>query len=149
MNVFDQFMVDMAEGVHNLETDTIRVALVDSTITPTAATSDPRWGAGGGTNLATNEVTAGGNYTAGGIDISSGATMTLTGGAAVFDSTVNPQWLQDAGNPTDARWAIVYNDTAAGNNAIGWVDLGSVFDMSGGDLTITWNASGLFDIDQA
>lgn len=142
--LFDQFIVDMAEKVHNLETDTLKVGLVNSTTTPATTTADPRWGAGGTTNFAANEVApATGNYTAGGASITTGASATLTGGQLVFDSTDNPSWVQHASNPTNARWGILYNDTATGKNCIGSVDLGSVFNMTTGDLTITWNASGI------
>ena len=144
---FDQFLVDVMEEIHNLETDTIKVALVDNVITPVATTADPRWGAGGTTDLSANEVAAGGNYAAGGATPAA-PEVTLTGGLAQFDAG-DVSWAQDASNPTDAEWAIVYNDTAAGKNAIGFVDIGGTFDMTTGDLSITWNANGIGRLDQA
>ena len=68
VHIFDQFLHDiMTDGVHNLDSDNIYCALIDSVTTPAETTSDPRWGTGGGTNLSTNEVTeTAGNYTAGG-----------------------------------------------------------------------------------
>jgi hypothetical protein len=54
-----------------------------------------------------------------------------------------------ASNPTDARWGILYNDTAAGKNCVGYVDYGSVSDLTAGDFSITWNASGISSMDQA
>jgi len=145
---FDQFLVDVMEGVHNMETNTIKVGLVDNTTPPTATTADPRWGAGGTTNYKALEVTPGGNYAADGFDITAGASVTLAAGSSNFDSTNNPTWAQNAGNPVDAQWGIIFNDTAAGKNAFGFVDLGGLFNMTTGDLTITWNASGIADLDQ-
>ena len=56
----------------------------------------------------------------------------------------SPSWAQNAANPTDAYYGIVYNNTNAGKEAIGFVDLGGVFDMTTGDLAVNWNASGFF-----
>jgi hypothetical protein len=144
---FDQFLVDVQEGVHNLETDVIKVGLVTDVVTPSTTTSDPRWGAGGSTNLATNQVTPGGNYADGGPTIANN-TVTLTGGAGVFDGD-DIAITADGSNPTDARWDIIYNDTAAGKNAIGFVDNGADIDLSLGDFSITWSGSGISSLDQA
>ena len=133
---FDQFLVDVAEGVHDLETDDIRVALVTNTTPPTEATLDPHFGGTGTTNFATNEVTAGGNYTAGGA-IPAAPSVTLNGTLADIDWG-DVSWASDPGNPTDAAWAIIYNFTPASKKCIGYVDLGGVFDMTTGDLSITW-----------
>ncbi len=144
---FDQWLVDVQEGVHNMETDVIKVGFTDGTTTPAATTSDPRWGAGGTTNFSSEEVTPGGNYSAGGPTIANNS-VTLTGGAGVFDGD-DISVLQNASNPTNARWGIIYNDTAAGKNALGFVDYGASIDMSAGDFSIAWNASGIESMNQA
>lgn len=148
MVFFDQFLVDVMEAVHNLETDTIKMGLITGATVPTAATVDPRWGAGGTTNFSSTESTPGGNYTTGGPTLANPA-VTLTGGLAMFDADDPGVISQDASNPTDAEYGIIYNDTAAGKNAIGFVDLGGTFDMTTGDLTIAWNANGLGRLNQA
>lgn len=145
--IFDQFLKDLSDKLHDLDTDTFKLALVNSTTTPATTTADPRWGSGGTTNFDTNEVTAGGNYTAEGVTLTS-VTNTLTGGKAVWDAA-DVSFAQNASNPTNARWAIVYNNSDAGKRCVLAVDLGSVFDMTTGDLSITWNASGIFDVNQA
>ena len=144
--IFDQFLVDLGEKLHDLSSDTFKLALITSAVTPATTTSDPRLGAGGGTNLDTNEVTAGGNYTAEGITLT-GVTSTLSGGKGVFDAA-DVTISQHASNPTNARWAIIYNNTDAGKRALLAVDLGSTFDMTTGDLVFTWNAGGIFDSNQ-
>ena len=144
---FDQFLVDSMEKVHNLESDTIKLALVDDTTTPATTTAVPCWGSGGTTNFSSNEVTAGGNYSAGGAACAN-PTVALSGGAATFDTDDPATWSQHASNPTDARWGILYNDTATNKNAIGYVDLGSAFNMTTGDLTVAWGAP-LATFDQA
>lgn len=144
--VFDQFMVDVQEKIHDLENDSVKVALITSAVTPAVTDADPRWGAGGTTNFSTSQVTPGGNYTTGG---SAAATpsVTLTGGAAVFDAG-DISIAQHASNPTNARWGIMYNDTAAGKNCIGYVDLGTTINLSAGAFSITWNASGITSMNQ-
>lgn len=147
---FNQFKLDMGEKLHDLSSDTIKFALIKGTansgLDPTAATADPRWGAGGTTNLSTHEVTAGGNYSAGGLTAT--CTWTESGGSVQFDmSAAAPQlqWLQNASNPTNARWIIAYNDTDAGKRAIGYIDLGSVKDLTAGDLEFSVDVTnGLF-----
>ena len=121
-------------------TDSVKVALVTTTTTPAATTATPSLGD-------FTQVTAGGNYTAGGDVLDTWANMwndPTAGGTATFDDTgASVTWAQNASNPSDARWAIIYNDTQAGDPAIAFVDLGAVIDMTAGDLTITWNASGI------
>lgn len=144
---FDQFLVDVQEGLHDLENDTIKLGLVTSVVTPSATTSDPRWGAGGGTNLATNQVTPGGNYSSGGSTIANNSVV-LSSGAAVFDGD-DISIAQNASNPTNARWAPIYNDTDTGKRAIGYVDLGAAIDLSAGAFAIAWNAGGISSMNQA
>lgn len=145
---FDQFLVDVQEKLHDLENDSIKWGLITSAATPATTTADPRWGAGGTTNFLTNEVTPGGNYTTGG-QANANPSVTLSAGAAVFDADDAATISQNGSNPTNARWAILYNDTATGKNCIGYVDLGADIDLSAGDFSITWNASGISSMDQA
>lgn len=117
-------------------TDDIKCAILDNTTAPTAATATPALGD-------FTEVGAAGSYTAGGTSLGTWATLwSETGGTGTMDSATNPTWAQNASNDTDATWALLYNDTQAGDPAIAYVELGTV-DMSAGSLTITWNASGI------
>lgn len=139
----NEFREDVGTGIHDLNTDAVKLGLITSATTPTAATADPRWGAGGTTDWSTNEVTPGGNYTTGGPDITN--TYSETSGTATFDAA-DVSILENASNPTDARWGILYNDTSVGKEVIAFLDLGAVVDLSAGDFTITWNASGIFQL---
>ena len=144
---FDQYLVDVQEGLHDQENDVLKVGFTDATTTPLATTADPRWGAGGTTNFASEEVTPGGNYSAGGPTLANNS-VTLSGGQAVFDGD-DISVLQNVSNPTNARWGIIYNDTDAGKRALGFVDFGASTDLSAGDFTIAWNASGITNLNQA
>jgi len=135
--VFNQFKKDMGEKIHDLSSDTFHVSLIKSAanggIDPTAATSDPRWGAGGSTNLLSSEVTPGGNYSTGGDPLA--VTWVEAAGTVTWDSD-NTSFTQNGSNPTNARWGIHFNNTASGKQAVGYIDLGSDFDMTTGALEI-------------
>lgn len=138
--VFDEAKAFMIDGGWEAA-DTIKLALLTAAVTPTAGDTTPALGD-------YTQVTAGGNYTAGGETLDTlGNMVTEAGGTMTFDDTgATVQWLQNAGNPTNARWGLVYNDTDASDLAICYLDLGAAVDMTAGDLTITWNASGIFTI---
>jgi len=118
-------------------TDDLKVAVLDNTTAPTAATATPA--------LADfTEVGTAGSYTAGGVSIGTWtSTWSESGGTATFDSATNPSWTQNASNDTDAHWGLIYNDTQAGDPAIAFVELGGPVDMSAGSLTITWSGTGI------
>lgn len=140
---FNQFYTDEKNKVHNQDADTFKAAFVTSALTLTAALADPRWGAGGSNDLSANEVSAvSPNYATGGIDISSA--ITISGSTITFDGTVNPSWTQDAVDGfTDARYFVVYNDTAAGKNAVGFGDLATNQSLAANDLVITFDSLGI------
>lgn len=127
-----------------LETDTLKLGLITSSITPTAATADPCWGAGGTTNLSSYEVTPGGNYSAGGPTVANN-TFTESGGAVTLDAD-NTSVAQASGNPTNARWGVLYSDTATNKDALAFIDLGGVTDLSAGGFSVTWNDSGIMSL---
>lgn len=131
LTLFEEYSATIS-NLHDLDTDTIMCALITVAVVPTAADLTPAL-------LDYTECTVGGNYAAGGIDIA--ASFVEAAGTATFDGATNPQWLQNAGNPTNARYGIVHDTTAVG--AICFIDLGSVIDMTTGDLTVTWHGSGI------
>lgn len=136
---FEEFSLDLGSGVHNLASDTLKLALVDDTITPTAADATPRWA-----DYSANEV-SGTNYTAGGYELT-GVGYTEAGGVSTLDDTGNVTWSQHASGFTDAYWAILYNDDAAADQAIGFIDMGGPVSLQDGDVTVTWNASGIVTV---
>jgi len=142
VTLVQDFLDDLGGKLHDLDADTIKLGLITTLTTPTTGTANPTWGAAG-TNWSTNQVTPGGNYATGGPDIS--ATWSQTSGLGTFDAT-DVSILQNASNPTNARWGIIYNDTATNKDVIGFIDLGADTDLSAGDFTITWNGSGIFTI---
>lgn len=141
ITLFNSFKTEIGAGTHLMGSHSFKVGLITTSTTPASTTAVPRWGTGGTTNLSTNQVAAGGNYSAGGAAIGS-TTWTEVGGYAVFNGTL-PDWAQNASNPTNARWGIIYNDTAANKPCVGFIDLGGVINMTAGALNLTENASGI------
>ena len=144
---FDQALLDLGEKIHDLSSDTFKLGLVTDAVTPAANTSDPRWGAGGGTNLSSSAVATGTAWT-GPVTLAS-VTWTIVAGTPTFDAADPAQIAQDAGGFTNARWGVIYNDTAAGKQALCFIDLGSNRSIVSSPLTITFNASGILTLNQA
>jgi len=140
--VFEEAMAKMLDG-NWASTDHFYAAVCDNTATPAADTATPVLGD-------FTEVGAGGTYVTGGTDLGVWSDLVSeAAGVVTIDSATNPTWAQDASNDTDAYWVIVYNYTDAAHDAFGFLDLGGPVDMTAGDLTATWNASGLSTITKA
>jgi len=140
VTVFNTAKEWLMDGTFDLDGDTIKLAICDNTVAPTATTATPALGD-------FTEVGVAGTYVAG------GATCTCTwvesAGTVTFDSSTNPTWAQDASNDTDAYWGILYADNVTvpvADAAIAYVELGGPVDMSAGSLTVTFNASGVFTL---
>lgn len=137
---FEEFSLDLANGVHNLGSDTFKVGLVDETApVPVAGSALPRWG-----DFSGNEV-SGTGYVAGGATLS-GTSTSEAAGVTTFDDTGNVSWSQNGAGPTNIYWAVLYNDTAAADQAVGFLDMGGPVSLVDGDVSITWNASGILTV---
>jgi hypothetical protein len=143
---FDQGLLDLGLKLHNLRTDTIRLGIVTGAVEPVAALPDPRWGAGGATNLLASAVVVGGSYS--GPIALTGVTWTLTAGVPTFMATSITIGQHENGF-TNARWGIFYNDTDSGKRAFAALDLGSERSIVSGPLALNWNVGGILTIDQA
>jgi hypothetical protein len=110
---FNCFVENLAEKTHNLQSDTIKVALTNTT----PAASDLTWN-----TTAHPAPAAASGYTAGGnaITVNSSA---QTGGTYKL-ILANTTFTASGGQIGPFRYAVVYNSTAA-NAAIGWYDYGS------------------------
>lgn len=120
------FKQELLEGVHDFTAHTFRIALYTSSATLGASTT---------AYTATNEV-SGTGYTAGG-NVLDSATVTLSGTTAFVD-------FADETWPTatiTARYALIYNDTAAGNPAVAVLDFGGDKTSTGADFTVQFPAA--------
>lgn len=123
-------------------TNTIKGGITTNATVPGLSTADPRWGAGGTTNFATNEVTPGGAYSAGGITLTS-PTVTNSTVYTNLNCTSPISLAANASNPTGAYWMIIYDSTAAGKQAMGYIDLGGPLSLvSGLQINVNGASSG-------
>jgi hypothetical protein len=143
--LFNELAVSLAEKKVNLETDTIKLALITNGVTPTANDADPRWGAGSGVDYDGNEVSTGGGYSAGGLACANPA-LTRTNDVATFDADDPATIDQNGAGFTNAYWGILYSDTATNKDCIGFLDLDGPVSEQAGQIDINWNANGIATI---
>ena len=128
-NKFNSFVEALAEKVHNLGADTLKVMLTN---TAPVATNIQK------TDL--TEISAGNGYTAG------GATVTITGSSqtnGTYSLVGNDvSWTASGGTIGTFRYAVLYNDTATNKELIGWWDYGSSVTLNAGEsFTVDFGAS--------
>ena len=129
---YNSFLSDLESGLIDLDSHTLKVMLVSSAYTFSASHT-------GKANAVAAEV-SGAGYTAGGKALS-GLTIT-PGTTAVVDAT-DTAWTSST---ITARGAVIYDDSAAGDPLIAFVDFGSNQSTSGTTFTIQWHASGLIGL---
>jgi hypothetical protein len=102
----------------------------------------PAYGAGGTTNY--TAIATAGAYAVGGLLLDTFDNCFLeAGGVMTCDDTgASVTWAQNGASPQDGRFAVLYNHTT--KLCYVMIDLGAAIDMQAGDLTITWNGSGIF-----
>ena len=128
-NKFNPLTEDLAEKVHNLGSDTLKVMLTNAA--PSAANS---------VKADITEISAGNGYTAGGTAVTitassqTGGTYKLVGNDVVFTAS--------GGSIGPLRYAVLYNSTPAAGNLIGWWDYGSALTLADGStLTVDFSAT--------
>lgn len=130
---FNTFVEKLAEGAHNLGADSLKVALTNTA--PTAA-SDVGFlpGSSHPAPANANGYTTGGNA----VTISSSAQTSGTYKLVLADSV----FTAAGGQLGPFRYAILYNDTAASDEVIGYWDYGASVTLSDGEtFTVDFDAS--------
>ena len=112
-------------GEHDLDTDTIKIALYTSAATLSAAT----------TAYSTSDEVVGTGYTAGGNTLT-GATVSLTGTTAFVDFS-DTTWTTAT---ITARGALIYNSSKS-DKAIAVLDFGSDKTSTAGSFTVQFPAN--------
>lgn len=89
------------------------------------------------------EVAQANGYTTGGASLANVAVTTVTTNDASFDAD-DITWTASGGSIT-ASYAILYNDTDAGDPPLAFIDFGQSESAGDGtDFKIVWNSSGIF-----
>lgn len=126
-NKFQDFSEQLIRGVHDFDAHTFKVYLTNTA--PSASADAVK------ADLA--EIGAGNGYTAGGtattITISeTTGTTTVSGTQVVFTAA--------GGSIGPFQYAVLYNDTSASDNLIGWWDYGTAVTLADTE-TFTWKPS--------
>jgi hypothetical protein len=129
-NKFHSFVEALSEKVHNLGADTLTVALSNTlpvnTNTVLANITQISY-----TNLSTRVL--------------AGVTSAQTSGTYTLDA--NDLVLTASGTVAQFRYVVLFNDTAASDELIGWYDYGAAVDLLNGEtFTITWDAAGILTL---
>lgn len=133
-NKFNDFVEQLGLATHNLASNTIKVMLTNSAPSATNTVKSD-----------ITEISAGNGYTAGGT--ASTPTWGETSGTAKLVLT-DVTFTASGGSIGPLRYAVIYNDTAAAKNLIGWYDYGSSITLASGEtLTVDFDATnGVFQI---
>ena len=126
------FKSELLGGTHDLDTHTIKLALIKSSMSGTYGAATTNY-----SNVTGNSDEATGtNYTAGGQNLDSAA-ITVSGTTALVDFA--DEVFSNV--TTSAAGCIIYNSSAT-NKAIAVIDFGGTVSATAGDLTIEFPAAG-------
>ena len=124
----NSFKQELLGGVHDLDTDSLKIALIKDTPSGTYGAATTNYSDVTGNS----DEASGTNYTAGG-QVLDGATITLSSGTAFVDFTD-----EVFTNLTiSADGAIIYN-ASQGNAAIAVFDFGGTVTATSGDFTVVF-----------
>lgn len=123
----DGYREEIMKGTH-LSTHNYYIALYTSSATLNKSTT---------AYTATNEVTAGSGYTAGG-KVLSGYATSIASNVAILDFA-DPSWT--TATITNARGAMIYNSDNS-NKVVAILDFGSDVSSTGGTFTVQFPAVG-------
>lgn len=122
----NSFKQELLGGVHDLDTDTIKIALIKDTPTGTYGAATTNY-----SNVTVNSDEATGtNYVTGGNTLAS-AVISLDGSTAIVDFA-DTTW---ASATVSADGCIIYN-ASQGNAAVAVIDFGGTKTSTNGDFTI-------------
>lgn len=135
--IYNSFKKKIMDGSIDLDTDTIKIALVTSSYTPDQDAHDFF-------DDVTNEV-SGTGYSAGGASLANKAvTADNTDNEGVFDAD-DASWSTST---ITARGAVLYKSTGTPSTSalIAYIDFGSDKSSSAGTFTIQFNAEGILNL---
>lgn len=118
---FNSFVEAMAEKVHNLGSDTLKVMLTNTA--PSASNT---------VKTDITEISAGNGYTAGGAAVTITASAQTSGTYKLVGNDVT--WTASGGSIGPFRYVVLYNDTATNDELIGWYDYTTNLTVTSGNL---------------
>ncbi len=127
-NKFNSFVEAMAEKVHNLGADTLKVVLTNSA--PVATNTQL-------SNI--TQIANGNGYTTGGTTAALTSSSQTSG---LYKLVLADVVFTATGSMGPFRYAVLYNDTATNDELIGWWDYGSSITLASGEtFTVDFDPS--------
>lgn len=114
VTLFNTFVEDAAEKVHNLASDTLKVSL--SNVAPSL--TDTVYA-----DISGDEIAAGNGYTTGGVTATVDSSSQTAGVYSLVLSGVT--WTASGGDIATNRYAILRNTTATGERLVAYADFGA------------------------
>jgi len=119
-NKFNAFVADIANKVHNLGSDTLKVMLTNTAPAPANAVKAD-----------ITELAAGNGYAAGGTQATLVSSSQSSGTYTL--KLNNVAFTASAGSIGPFRYCVLYNSTPAAGNLIGWYDYGTALTVTAGN----------------
>ncbi len=131
--IYNSFKEYLGDGTVDMDDDVFKIALLTSDYTPDAAHTSY-------SDISADEV-SGDGYTAGGATLA-GVSWTSADGTATFDAD-DPEWTSAT---FTARYAAIYDYTAANDALVKLFDFGGDKSVSNGTFSIQFNESGVITL---
>ena len=119
-NKFNAFVADVANKVHNLGADTLKVMLTNTAPAATNAVKSD-----------ITEISAGNGYAAGGTQATLVSSSQSSGTYALKLNNVT--FTASAGSIGPFRYCVLYNSTPVNGNLVGWYDYGTALTITAGN----------------
>lgn len=116
---FQQFVEDLAHGVHNFDSNTIKVALSNASNAPSASA-----------DAVLGDITTVSTANLDGVTLTKGSSGQTTG---TYKYVPNDLTMNASGAVGPFRYVIIYNDTAANDPLICFFDYESEVTLASGD----------------
>lgn len=140
-----QTMQVSGTGYTGLDSDTVKAALFDNTVTPDKDAAVGSTGYNTGTWTAAREVSGGANWAAGGRALSGKTFTSPDTGIAMFDAA--DLAAGGALTLTNAYGCLVYDDTISGgtvaDQGVCFLYFGGAQSVTAGNFSVIWNSSGI------
>ena len=124
---FYAFTENLAEKVHNLGSDTLKVMLTNTAPSVSNTVKGD-----------ITEISAGNGYTAGGHAVTVTASAQTSG---TYQLTADPLTITATGAIGPFRYTVLYNDTATNDELIAWSDVGSITMANTDTFTVTFDGT--------
>ena len=116
---FQQFVEDLAHGVHNFDTNTIKVALSNASNAPSASA-----------DAVLADITTVSTANLDGVTLTKGSSGQTTG---TYKYIPNDLTMTASGSVGPFQYVIIYNDTATSDPLICFFDYGTAVTLASGD----------------